>query len=251
MKKLSLIVMAIAAISVIWVSCGKEEVITINPDRLLSDKEIGIAHNTLVRNYLNTSNNRSGEDISLAEKIEIVDDYFVENGWSPLFSDYLDNSADLYSFLEQINGDTPLESEHRAVFENLHNQGKSSDKELEAQNRLIDITYAEVSTFEEKINSFDNYKTELNADTEFTLEEKEKLNTVIELSKASVAFWDGINIEDLDITDKVSWYAQDIAGAAYAATSGLSNVGLTLGGPWGWLGVTLGAGAISSMIPNR
>ena len=104
MKKLSFAVLSLAALSVTWVSCNKEESsdVLLDNNNTLTAMSSGIAHNEILSNYfdeLESSTTRTEEDLTLEEKIIIVDNYLDEINYEGSFSDILENSPLLYVML--------------------------------------------------------------------------------------------------------------------------------------------------------
>ena len=94
---------------------------------------------------------------------------------------------------------------------------------------------------DQKINLYNEKKEIINSDSEIDELLKSKSIAIIDISIASMEYWDAQN-------KGLPWYAKDAAGGTAAITSGATEWGAIFGGPLGALGVTLGVAAVSSMI---
>lgn len=207
------------------------------PTYVVSD--LGRMHNEMLDIYY--SNNIDKSNQTLADKVAIIDAYFIENNISPLFSTCLDSIPQLQDYVMLVDSTNLSLQDYANLFSQYRIEGWSTEKDLQYQMEVISVL-AEESGIDTKIDGITDIKQMIMVDTLLSEAIKTKYLSSMDICISSLEYWDNEQ-------KGLPWYVKDMMGAVFALDSGAAAWGFLMGGgPAGAAAVMLGCAAIGSMV---
>lgn len=200
--------------------------------------ELGRMHNDMLNIYYSNKIGKSNQ--TLADKVAIIDAYFVQNNILPLFSTCLDSIPQLHDYVMLVNSTNPSLQDYANLFSQYRIEGWSTEIDLQYQMDVISVL-AEESDIDTKIDGITDIKQMIMVDALLDEAIKTKFLSSMDICISSLEYWDNEQ-------KGLPWYMKDMMGAVFALDSGAAAWGGLMGGPAGAGAVMLGCAAVGSMV---
>ena len=222
-------------------SCTKEDESVDNvvtQSAAVAGLDYGQAHNDIIDSYYNRNDRTT---LTLAEKIALVDDYFVQEGITPLFSEMVTQNRDLELFLIDMNDNDHTLTYYANMFDSLHVSGYSTERELAYQLDVIDALVENSEVVNQRA-VIDNLR-DLAMVEDFLVEaSRQRVLGGLDITMDSMDYWTSQG-------RGVPWYTKDAMGALYAWNSGIAAWACAVtANPAAGAAVVIGVAAVSSML---
>jgi len=222
-------------------SCTKEDgsvdIVAPQPSAV-AELDYGQAHNDIIDSYYNRNNRTT---LTLAEKIALVDDYFVQEGITPLFSEMVAQNRDLELFLIDMNDNDHTLAYYADMFDSLNVAGYSTERELAYQLDVIDALVENSDVVDQRA-VIDDLR-DLAMVEDFLVEaSRERVLGGLDITMDSMDYWTSQG-------RGLPWYTKDAMGALYAWNSGMAAwASAVTANPGAGAAVVVGVAAVSSML---
>ncbi|MBN2637903.1 MAG: hypothetical protein JXR65_02300 [Bacteroidales bacterium] len=214
-------------------------------------ENIGPMHNQILDLYYSHYKFGTKEEVSINEKIAVVDKYFKGKGITPLFSEIVQKDSGILLNIRQLSSSAYTFQKNYEVINSLYQEGKYSEAEYLFIVQFYDAIEPYLSYPDTVISIIKQYQKKLDDANNMLDTEKEQLQCVMAIAKSSREYWstgNGSFKSGYAVQDELpSWVYRDVGGAGASVVSGVATTAAVFG-PWGYFGVILGSAAVASMI---